>query len=71
MIDQDSSKYRQLPKLNLPPADLHLSMEEDTLKVFDPLRKKQVILTPEEYVRQNFVAWLIKSFHYPDSLLAN
>lgn len=71
MIHSDSSKYKHLPKLNLPPADLHLSLEEDTLKVFDPLRKKQVILTPEEYVRQNFVAWLIKSLHYPVSLLAN
>ncbi len=61
----------QLPRLNLPPAELHLSRCGKIVKVFDQLRKKYVVLTPEEYVRQNFVAWLIKYLHYPESLLAN
>jgi len=43
----------------------------EAAKVFDPLRKKFVTLTPEEYVRQQFMAWLQDSFHYPRSLMAN
>ena len=44
---------------------------ENVLKVYDPLRRKYVALTPEEYVRQHFVNWLITSLHYPVSLTAN
>lgn len=59
------------PKLNMPAAPLKISRCGDSLKVYDSLRKKYVALTPEEYVRQNFVAWLIGDFHYPKSLMAN
>lgn len=41
------------------------------LKVYDILRKKDVALTPEEYVRQHFIMWLISHKHYPPSLMAN
>lgn len=41
------------------------------MKVFDPLRQKYVAMTPEEYVRQHFTAWLIGSFGYPASLTSN
>lgn len=40
-------------------------------KIYDRLRKKYFNLTPEEYVRQRFVAWLISEMHYPESLMAN
>ncbi|MDE6439185.1 MAG: type I restriction enzyme HsdR N-terminal domain-containing protein [Muribaculaceae bacterium] len=40
-------------------------------RVFDPLRGKFVALTPEEWVRQNFVAYLVSHKGYPASLLAN
>lgn len=40
-------------------------------KVFDPLRKKYVALTPEEHVRQTFVAWMTGELHYPASIMAN
>lgn len=46
-------------------------MEDDILKVFDPLRKKYVALTPEEYVRQHFTAWMTDHFGYPASLMNN
>lgn len=39
--------------------------------VFDTLRKKYVALTPEEWVRQNFVHFLIRYKNYPVGLLAN
>lgn len=57
--------------LNLPPAELRTRLDSDGVKVFDPLRRKWVVLTPEEWVRQHFTAWLCMSFHYPDSLMAN
>ena len=59
------------PPLNLPPVELRLKMEGKKLKVFDPLRKKYVALTPEEYVRQHFTAWMTESFGYPASLMNN
>lgn len=40
-------------------------------KVFDILRRKYVALTPEEWVRQHFVHFLIGHRHYPAALLAN
>lgn len=60
----------ELP-LNLPPADLRLRKEGKILKVFDPLRQKYVAMTPEEYVRQHFTAWLAGSLGYPASLTSN
>ncbi len=59
------------PPLNLPPADLRFRMEGKILKVFDPLRKKYVALTPEEYVRQHFTAWMTDKLGYPASLMNN
>ncbi|MFC0773591.1 type I restriction enzyme HsdR N-terminal domain-containing protein [Terrimonas alba] len=38
--------------------------------IFDPLRKKWLLLTPEEWVRQNFVQYLVQVKKYPSSLIA-
>ncbi len=38
--------------------------------IFDPLRKKWVVLTPEEWVRQNFLQFLLQVKRYPVSLIA-
>ncbi len=46
-------------------------MENKILKVFDSLRGKYVALTPEEYVRQHFTAWMTDSLGYPASLMNN
>ncbi|MDE6017566.1 MAG: type I restriction enzyme HsdR N-terminal domain-containing protein [Muribaculaceae bacterium] len=46
-------------------------MDGNILKVFDTLRQKYVALTPEEYVRQHFTAWMTDSFGYPASLMNN
>lgn len=59
------------PPLNLPPVDLRLRMDGKYLKVFDPLRRKYVALTPEEYVRQHFTAWMTDCLGYPGSLMSN
>ena len=62
----------QLPELNLPQASLSLKQDEQgRTVVFDPLRKKWLVLTPEEWVRQNFTSFLIGQFGYPASMIAN
>ncbi len=57
--------------LNLPPADLRLSQREGNTMVFDFLRRRYVKLTPEEWVRQHFVHFLVHHKGYPQELLAN
>lgn len=59
------------PKLNLPAADLKLIKEDGRVKVLDTLRGRYVALTPEEWVRQHFVSFLINHRSYPKSLMAN
>ncbi|MDR1631393.1 MAG: type I restriction enzyme HsdR N-terminal domain-containing protein [Dysgonamonadaceae bacterium] len=58
-------------ELNLPPAELNIREENGKTYVFDRLRKQFVRLTPEEYVRQSFVSYLITHKNYPQSRLAN
>lgn len=41
------------------------------LTVFDPLRKKSVVLTPEEEVRQFFIGWLSRERNWPLALMAS
>lgn len=70
MTDGNNTRI-DFPRLNLPPAELRFSRGSGVLKIFDSLRKKYVVLTPEEYVRQNFTAWLRSCLNYPSSLMAN
>ena len=39
-------------------------------QIFDPFRKIWVVLTPEEWVRQNLLQYLVQTLHYPPSLIA-
>lgn len=57
--------------LNLPKATLTVRQEEGCQKVFDVLRRRYVTLTPEEWVRQHFVHFLIHHKHYPASVIGN
>lgn len=57
--------------LNLPPAELRLGGTAMKPTVFDILRRRYVALTPEEWVRQNFIHYLINHKKYPQELLAN
>ncbi|MEA4948502.1 MAG: type I restriction enzyme HsdR N-terminal domain-containing protein [Petrimonas sp.] len=57
--------------LNLPSFDAKIRKNPDGLEIFDPLRRKYVSLTPEEWVRQHFVHYLILEKGYPASLMAN
>ena len=55
-------------KLNLPEAALSLKKEEGKVYIFDIIRKKYVVATPEEWVRQHFIHFLINELKYPRSL---
>lgn len=58
-------------QLNLPTYDLRLRRTGNRDMIFDVLRRKYVALTPEEWVRQHFVHFLIEHKDYPTALLAN
>jgi len=57
-------------KLNLPTYNFKLKSKENKTLIFDKLRKKYMVLTPEEWVRQHFVHFLIDKKNYPTSLIA-
>jgi predicted type IV restriction endonuclease len=57
-----------MDKLNLPPFDTKIKKEEGKPWIFDIIRKKYIVLTPEEWVRQHFIHHLITDFQYPRSL---
>lgn len=68
MID---SGYRFLQDpLNLPMCNLQIQDEKGKLSVFDALRKKYLVLTPEEWVRQHLIHFLIGYKGYPKSLFS-
>ncbi|MFY0601850.1 MAG: type I restriction enzyme HsdR N-terminal domain-containing protein [Cyclobacteriaceae bacterium] len=56
-------------KLNLPTFDVRLKEEEGNRYIFDIVRKKYLILTPEEWVRQHFIHLLINHLKYPRALI--
>jgi type I site-specific restriction endonuclease len=45
--------------LKYPPIDVRLKKENERFLVFDTIRKKWLVLTPEEWVRQHIIHWLI------------
>lgn len=57
--------------LNLPPGDVRLRHAARGNEIYDPLRKKWLLLTPEEWVRQHFTAYMQTKLSYPASLMAN
>ena len=60
----------QLPKLNLPHFEPQLQEKDGRMWIFDSLRKKHLVLTPEEWVRQHWINFLINQLKFPKGLLA-
>jgi len=58
-----------MEKLNLPNYEFKIKAEGDRLFIFDSIRKKHLVLTPEEWVRQNFIEFLNQELGYPKSLM--
>lgn len=56
--------------IQFPDPAFRMKKEEGRELLFDRLRKKWVVLTPEEWVRQNFISYLTSSLAYPESLIA-
>ena len=56
--------------LNLPKAEFRIKSKENTQLIFDNIRKKYVVLTPEEWVRQHVLYYLTEIKGYPKSLIA-
>jgi hypothetical protein len=59
-----------MQELNLPSYNFRLKEENNIVFIFDAIRKKFVVLTPEEWVRQNFIRFLTEDKKYPASLIA-
>ena len=57
--------------LNLPPIQPRLLREGNRIKIWDELRRRYVALTPEEWVRQHFVSFLVGRKGYSSTLMAN
>ena len=57
--------------LNLPKYETKIAIRDGKKVIFDVIRRRYVALTPEEWVRQHFVHFLIDQKGYPVSLMAN
>lgn len=59
-----------MQKLNLPEYDFRIKNEGQSKQIFDKLRGRFVALTPEEWVRQHFILFLIEEKKYPSGLFS-
>lgn len=57
--------------LNLPKYTFKTKRENDSISIFDRCRQKYVALTPEEWVRQNMVEYIIQAKKFPPARIAN
>lgn len=58
-----------MQELNFPAYQFRFKSSENKTSIFDPIRKKFIILTPEEWVRQHTIQYLIQEKKYPLSLI--
>jgi len=56
--------------LNLPTYFFRIKEEQGKKYIFDELRRRFVLLTPEEWVRQHIIQFLIKSKNFPKQLMS-
>ncbi len=55
--------------LNIPEQNIEVKSINSKNYIFDLIRKKHLVLTPEEWVRQNLVSYFINDLHYPKGLI--
>ena len=58
-----------MQELNFPTYSFRFKNSENKVAIFDDIRKKFIILTPEEWVRQHTVQFLLQGKNYPKSYL--
>ena len=56
-------------KLNFQLYNFRFKNSENKVSIFDAIRKKFIVLTPEEWVRQHVVQFLLEEKKYPHSLI--
>lgn len=59
-----------MQRLNLPTYLFNTKLENDRTYIFDNIRRKYLLLTPEEWVRQNFIQYLIAEKKVPPALIS-
>ena len=58
-----------MQELNFPKFSFRFKNSENKVSIFDSIRKKFIILQPEEWVRQHCISFLIQTKNYPKSLI--
>lgn len=59
-----------MQSLNLPTYSFKIKSEDNRKYIFDEIRRKYLLLTPEEWVRQNFIKYLVEEKKYPQQLIS-
>jgi hypothetical protein len=59
-----------MQKLQLPAYSFRIAEKKQKLLIFDEFRRRWIALTPEEWVRQNFMKYLASEKHFPPALMA-
>ncbi len=57
--------------LNLPAYTCKIKQSQNKFWIYDAIRKKYLVLTPEEWVRQHFINYLVQHLHFPKSLISS
>ena len=57
-------------QINYPDYNFRIKKEKNKELIFDEVRLQWIVLTPEEWIRQNFLQYLIRVKKYPKSLLS-
>lgn len=70
IFDAIKKNFTKLLQLNLPAFAYKLKKEKEKLLIYDELRRKYLVLTPEEWVRQHFIQYLLRNFSIPQSLIS-
>jgi len=70
VLNDSNKDILVLKALNLPTYDFSLRKQGQSTEIFDSIRRKFVALTPEEWVRQNLLRYLLEDLQYPAALLA-
>ena len=58
-----------MQKLNFPTYSFRFKNSENKVSIFDEIRKKFIVLSPEEWVRQNVIQFLLQNKNYPKSYI--
>lgn len=70
MYHADIFNFMRSMYINFSKYHFNIKVENNTQTIFDIIRKKNVILTPEEWVRQHIIHYLIYDYKFPKTLIS-